>query len=360
MIIKKLSFFSIIFMFVFICISTTPVLVSQAKPKEELTFVLVHSYNPSFICTAPQRLGILEALKSISNDYDLVIKDFYMKTKLVHITDNQKNKIAYEIMNRIKEINPDYIFTTDDNAFRYVGIELSNKYKIIASGLNRPFDEYEINYGNIMNLNNIIFIPEIIYLDQLFKILNSIQLQPHHFYILYDNTPTSYFLMKNYEREITGKFNFTHININSRLELNRFLEKIKDQPKSILMIALQSLFDQKANDGAGANVPKEVFFDDFRRHNHQHLEVLENPLYSKVGFSLSCGPDFYDMGKISADYLVNKIIKQNEPFKHEVITPIMTITINVDRLKQLGYMNIANSAINIISEVYRGVFKFDQ
>lgn len=321
---------------------------NTGKPK--LKIVLVHSYTFDNIGTCPQRTGITHIIKDIDKKYAIDVEDFYMKTKLVNRNISDKNSIANALLWKILKINPDYVFTTDDMAFQYVGIPLANKgFKVFASGLNKNFSEYMHEYT--IEKKNIICIEESIKLDPIFNIFKHVAFTPKTFYILYDNTVTSYFMCRDYIKGLTGKYQVVEAQMETVNDLRKFLQKIQVDQPGVIIITLQRLYDPDANNYQGGYIDKNNFFKEFQRINTKHLELCGNIFFSKVGYSLCCGPDFVYMGEILARKFLD-VLEKRTNFIHTVIQSDSFVSCNIRRLRELGFKNFADDAFTIIDKNY--------
>lgn len=332
---------TVILAFLVVCFTTANADNKFIKPI--LNIALVHSYHLNHPCTGPQHFGITQNLRKLYPDYKIVIRSYQMKSKTIN--KNRIERVSKIIKNKIEDFKPNYIFTTDDNAFEYVAIPLSKNYKIISSGLNKPYEGYKKKYPKL-NENNLIIIEELIRMDNIFNILELAKIKIGTWHVLYDNTPTSYYMMKNYESELSGKGKVVYTKVETIDELRSYLRKNKKK-YDVYVITLQSIYDRDR----GEYVTKEKFFKEFKFFNHKMLELGGNPIFSKFGISICCGPDFYMMGNLASEHFINEVIK-NKNWKHLKMTPIMSVSVNIRRLRDLGYSSLSSGGFKIINDVY--------
>jgi hypothetical protein len=271
----------------------------------------------------------------------------YMETKVLNSSPQRLQAVSSLTIRKVEEFEPDYVFTTGDNAFLHVGIPLSNRgYKIIASGINRPFSDYRKNYE--LFEDNIVVVEESVRLDPVFNLLDKARIKPNKFYILYDDSETSYYLMENYIQELSGKTKIHLQKIQYVSELREFLRSIQSDPEGIIVVSFQRLYSRDK----GRYLTKDEVFPEFVSDNKKHLELAANPVFSQYGYAICCGPDFENMGRLSVDYFIEEIVKKNRPFSHMRITPIMSVSVNIKRLNSLNKYNIVGGGFRIINNVY--------
>lgn len=317
--------------------------------EETIKILMLHSYNPENVCTAAQRQGFLDGIRVLADDYNLNIHDIYMQTKTKYVEDREIQYISNIILDRIEEFDPDYIFTTDDNAFRYVGIELLNDgYRVLSSGLNKPYNLYKEEYD--FNEDNLIISPETVRLDFIWELFEKARYVPNHWYILWDGTLTSYYIVQSLEEELKGREKFSLHRITTIPQLRDFLRSIRNKPSSVISTTIYRLYDPDINDHRGGYVEKQDFHDEFDQFNYHHLEFGINRFYSRYGYALSSGVGFYSMGEVLANYLVN-VIKRNSEYEHMIMHADVETGANSARLNELNMDYFIRSGYRIIDEI---------
>lgn len=317
---------------------------SIAEDQKVLKLYYIHSYDENFTCTLPQKTGIDEEIRKITN-YRIFAKESYMKAKTVNITPQQREFVGDIFIQKIKNFNPDYIFITDDPAFRYSGMKLANDgFKILVSGLNKPLSEYKKEFPELKT-ENIVAVDETIRLDPIFQIFEQSRFSPKYWYILHDDDFVSYYMKKDYERELEGKGVTKEQKITTIQELRSFLSETQNKnEKSVYVIALQTLKDIDK----GKYVSKEEFFKEFLFYNKYNLELGGNPEFANIGISICCGPDFKMMGEKLGYYFRNNIL--GKTFQPAEMVGITTVFVNTKRLMELKYLFLATNGIKIIKE----------
>lgn len=338
--------FIILILNIFCLFSYINIDAQSASTKRILYIVLVHSYSSNHVCTGPQRIGIFKAFKDLDKYFDVRIREYYMDAKVKAINETSQREVAEVINSEIIKIKPDYIFTTDDIAFNFVGIPMANRgFKIFSSGINKTLKEYQKETD--INVNNIICIEERIRLDPLFAIFKQAMFIPHKYYILIDDTVTSYWMLQDYLKDLSGKGTVQVIKINTTLELNKFLINSQKEEISVIIIAIQKLFDFDRK----VYIDKEKFFYNFKKFNHKHLELGGNIFFSHIGYSMCCGPDFEFMGE-TLGYKFLSIIHNKEPFQHLIITSDNFVSTNTRRIHELHLDIFLSRTFTVFDKTY--------
>jgi hypothetical protein len=338
--------FLVCFISLFFCASSI-----ATGPLREVKIFMVHSYSANYICTAPQYQGIIDNLRLYSDKYKFNVRGVYMKTKVTNITRAQKKDIASHILRVIDTFDPDYVYTTDDNAFEYVGIPASKKYKIIASGVNRPYNQYENNYADILNntKDNICVIQELIRLDQLFRLFDFSKFNPSTFHVFIEpngsKSNTSYNMENNYISEIQGKGKIVKHEINNLYTLkDKLINLNKQRNVNVLVLALQRVYDPDS----GKFISKDEFSHIIPEYNTKHVELAGNPLFTKAGISICAAPSFEYMGRLSGKVLITDL--EANSFKHLVISTPNEIWVNKKRLDELYMSHLYKEPTSLIKK----------
>lgn len=340
---KRVFLFLIKYVILFLFIFFYPFQLSLADftHKETIKLAIINSYDYDHVCTAPQIAGIIKTLRTLDN-YEFDTQVYYMKARKVYISNIDRKYISNKIKNDIEKFEPDYIITTDDIAFEYVGIPMSKSYKILFSGLNKPFKEY-----NIKNRNNFTGVEEKIILDKFIKILDEVKFSPFKIWIIKDNSTTGYFMAKNYIQEFKNKTNYKiqEVQINTIRELRTLIDDIQKEPKGVIVLSYQYLLDEDYNKIR----PKDCTIQDLIKYNKKHLELGGNFLYSKEGVAISIAPNFYKMGELVSQLLIDNI---KNGWSSSIKYPVNFLAINNLRLKEIGFNNIYEKTINIVDQSY--------
>ena len=318
--------------------------VSFAESFQTIKVLAINSYYSNHICTGPQEAGFYEYLEEFVDEtpgYGFVFHGVDMFTKTKNIQHEQIQCVADQILSRIKKFNPDYIFITDDNAFKYIAIPASRqKYKIIFSGLNKPYDEYKLEY----NLNDLCFagVNETISLKPLFTLFNEVGFVPSKYYLFVEHSGNSHksltdkLLTKSYIRDLAlKKIKPTIIQIRDRRQFERVIKELNQKDDHfVVLLPIQKLYDPDTL----TIHDKKGIIQILTRVNKKQLYVGENTYFCKYGLPLACSQSFYDMGQLSGQILIQSILTKT--FKHIVYTPENIISVNIKRLKQLKLQSL--------------------
>ena len=307
--------------------------------KIKYNIAVIHSYDLNHACTFPQHNGITNTLFAYNKDM-FNVREFFLNAKTQNVKRADQERVAKCILAELESRNFDYFFTTDDLAFELIGIPLLKKgKKVLASGINKPFVDYQKE--QTFPIDNLIVCEEYIKISDMCNIFNEMKFRPTKWYVLYDDTETSFYMLQNYEKELAGRAQLVPIKVNNLNTLEKRLIEIQKDPVVIIVITLQTLYDDEFN----MFVSKERFMKNIRKINKVHLETTGNSLYAKFGFAVASGPDFEDMGKVIANKLISNVITGT--WKHEVLQPKSKTGMNKQRLEELGFANFLNSQYNI-------------
>jgi len=120
-------------------------LCAESSPLTTKRLFLVASYDNDNVCGSPQEQGALEALRAdgwIEGD-NLQLRRFYMKTKKHYITPLEIRQRGQLALKQITSFHPDIVLTLDDNAFREVGLSLTEgQTQVVFSGMNGQPEDY--------------------------------------------------------------------------------------------------------------------------------------------------------------------------------------------------------------------------
>jgi len=328
----------------------------------DATIVIVNSYNINHPCSAPQDEGFrTELLKYKNINARIIMYDLYTKTK--NITQLDQERIASITIEKIKRLNPDVVYTTDDNAFKLVGIPLSKKYVVVASGLNKFPEKYISEYKLDKNKNHIYFVSETVRLDLLWNVLEKSHTLISKVYIISEDSRhssvTNYYMTKNYINEIKGRMDYDIIYVTYVSEFRKIILDLNKKKNVLVILSLQRLIDDNGNYINKLDIVKELL-----KTNYTNLELGGNFVFCKEGVAICVMPDFWSMGKISANisakYILNKYFNANFqiPANLSVIIPPNKITVNKERLDQLGYGNILHYD-RVFYKIFDKCYNFD-
>lgn len=335
MIFKKVVLFFILVLF--LCTSSI-----SAKM---LKLVIINSYDDMYFYTNKETEGMISELQKNKN-YNSIIKEYYLKTNSEHIFTADRYYIADKILPTIEKYKPDGIFITDDEAFKFIGITLSENNKIYVIGLNENIEDYKKEYP-LLKEENIVAYEENINLERVFDFFTASNFMPKKYYILYDNDFVSYYLMKNYEKELKNKYDIEIKKISSIQELRSFIVKTQNiNDPSVYCIALKIL----KNEDTGKYVSSKDIVREFLFFNKTNLELGNSPEFAKYGFSLACGPDLKEMGKnVMKDFIKNT---EHGEFHKNIQKSINNLYVNIKRLSELNLLYLSSNGIKYVDRIF--------
>lgn len=316
---------------------------------EKISIYCVRSYEMNHFCGAPQQAGFTEAISKLRElGYVVDVDTFYMNTKTKFTTINQIREIARKVSEKIKEKKPDYIVTFDDTAFKEVFINHLQAKAIFFSGLNCPIPKYLEKYPQLKTNKNIIGVEEHIDLTNFFKFIDQMQFNPNKFYMLMDDTPTAFQIYKNLEEELkkfgVSENRIVRIDVSSIQDLRKAIIGLNGDSSGVICFPIQRIFDDESN----TMESKERVLREVVAHNAKHLELAVNILSINEGVALSCSPDFFEMGKLTGEKLIDVI--QNKPVD-SISRPKNILAMNFKRMVTLGFDKRALIGIRFIDKV---------
>lgn len=310
---------------------------NSSNLKRVIKIMCVHSYDETHVCTGPQQAGFIKTIfEKLSNIYILDVRNIYLETNDRNTSKDSIRAVSQIAMDDIEKFNPDYIYTSDDTAFQYVGIPMSLKYKIFFSGLNKPFELYSLENPGML-LNNFYGVNENIDISNIFKIFQNAKIMPNKFILLTDDgSETGYYMTIDYKKQLDeNNFKYDIIPINTVLQFRKQIQDFtKNEDNCVFILITQRLFDSER----GIYVNKDIIAKELIKFNKKFLELGGNPIFSKFGISMCCAPNFYLMGVQTANLLVDYVL--NNKIEKHILNAENIISINSNRLRILGYSQI--------------------
>lgn len=308
---------------------------------QEYKISIVNSYNLDHVGERPQLTAIIKSLNSSKNKF--IIENYYMLGRTKNIDNIKRKKIAKLIKSDINKFNPDFIITINDLAFKFIGCDLSENYKIIFSGLNTPL----IDYNDIIkNSKNISGIKEIINLDEFINILKTIRFQPKTIWFIFDFCNKSINITELFYEEFRLKTNFKlkKKQIKNLSELRKFITKIQNDNRGVLIFLFQSI----NNDSLWLR--KQDILKDVIKFNKKHLEISDNIVCVRDGVAFAIAPHYYEMGIKVANIILNNI--ETKEWKNLYDKNSTIIAINNKRLLQLNMKDFYKKIIEVVEYSY--------
>lgn len=347
---KKL--FLIIFLIVLSFTGLTSSTGNCIQTRKIYNIVEIHSNSYDHICTSPQKYGFEQELREFSFNQNIFfnVTSFYINAKTINIKPEQINLVANIIISEINKIKPDFIVTTDDVAFEYVGIPLSKTTKVIFSGLNRPYKEYQALYP--VNIKNVSGVEERYDLDKIFLLIKKARFSINKIYLLVEGgdftlrSETDYYMEQNYLDEIGKKYPVEIISVDGINHLRTVLMNLNKQPRGIIIPVLQRLMEE---DHPGTYVDKKTIVSEIVKLNKVHLELCGNFSFSKLHISVCVSPSFEEMGRTQANIIEQSILTNT--FNQNIIVLPNYIWVNQKRLKELNLEGILTINFQEIDKV---------
>jgi ABC-type uncharacterized transport system substrate-binding protein len=186
--------------------------ISDKKTGLKHKIFVVQSYENNHVCGKPQEIGFIKSFAD--NDVKADWKFYYMNTKLKNITHQQKLKESKKVLKLIENYSPDVVLVIDDNAIKYVGLELLDKnFYVIFSGMNGQPEKYNKTAcfldekGN--PIKNFTGIYEFLHLVKSFEIIKNLFPELKKVIAVIDTTPTGNAINSQFELETENqKFPF--------------------------------------------------------------------------------------------------------------------------------------------------------
>jgi ABC-type uncharacterized transport system substrate-binding protein len=331
------SWSKILFSFIiFVAIILTGPVQVHPENKRLLKIYIVNSYDEGHVCTDPQNDGFKKVIKAALNEnFDIDYSAIYMETNVKNTTPQSMKSISQTAIAEINKYKPDFIYVTDDNAFSYVGIPMSSKYRVIFSGVNKPINDY-ISERPELNLKNLYGVCEVPNMTAYFKMLKKHNVVIDKYYIITDDgSETSTYIANEY-RNILKSMNETPVIIKCETlhQFKKALNELQSKPSGLIMLTAQRLL----NFETGKTLSKEEIIKELLKHNNRHLEVSINPLFAKIGLSTCVGPFFSKMGEEAGDILIKLV--NGKPVTPQVFNTTSVISMNLNRIHYLGYSKL--------------------
>jgi len=327
--------------------SLSPELSVSPKLQSRIKIAIINSYSLQDPCGRPQQLGFIYELTHTLPTVKWHIENYYMQTKTVNTTVSQikaQAQYALDFVNR--EVQPDFVFTTDDNAFNYVGTVLSHDKYVVFSGINKPFTFYE----KLCDKNNVAGVEESLGLDRLFKLVKMSGVPIDTVAILLSEQPSlTEQGLTSLVLKVASKYKFKHITLynNSVEEFIDNVKRLNSRVGLMLFCPISKLYSFSERKYYSMLQLNKLLV----KYNKRHLEFTINPIFCEMaGLSVCEGPDFYEMGKLAASMVVKTILTGK--FEHKVVRPKTKLVCNYRRLHQLGYDFLYDNFSDEFDEIY--------
>ncbi len=277
-----------------------PAVTGKAVTPKKKVFI-VHSYDANHICGKPQHEGIVQEFKT--RNVDVEYQFHYMDTRVTNTTPEAKKKTADSALAAINTFKPDFVFTLDDDAFKYVGLSLADKpLKVIFSGLNgQPSDYHKqtpfLDEKGIPN-KNITGVYEFLHAATSFRTMNSVLPSMKKIVAVIDRTITGDATLKQLEIELANEklpFKLEIIRVATMAEYRDAIKKINADKEvgAVYNCALSLLNDD------GKNVTTAVTFK-YYLENSKIPAIAVNYDFARIGLFGGAAVNFTTMGQQAA------------------------------------------------------------
>ncbi len=315
---------------------------------DTLKIYYVGSYEPGHIAGQPQINGFFEALKNIEQEFDITvdIEGWYMDTYLTFNTTEQIRMVARHVIQDIENYHPDIILVTDDNAFEYIGIPLSNTYPIVFTGINASYQSYKQKYDDVMKDFNIFGVEELVNFDNLYHYFRISGIFPDKWYIIQDNTTVGEYATENFVEELE-KFGVSYeiINTYSVQHFRSVIRRLNNMKPGVVVHNVHSLYDSPQSGHIGQVPLTRILINN----NNKHLEYSVNKESSLYGVSIVNGPSFVQKGYLAGLMFLETL--RNRELQHKVIRLHPQLTINYQRIGELDYFSSLNRHLEYVDNI---------
>ncbi len=281
--------------------------------------LLVNSYSP-------KDHAVLQMNGFLCKMYASGYSPENFKIYFLNARSNSKNKIFNKAKKILKEINRyQYIVTFDDMAFKLIGIPASKKGKIVIfSGMNYPYEQYKKQYNLKNNIGGVF---EKLYIKESLEVYNKII--PVHKVALFYSDGIGEVVKNQILNEVKNspfEKKVIPIHITTLKELKTITKKINSDSKFSLFIpmAFNAVYNHK-------KIPFYKLKDIYLK-NIKKPDLSPNITFLKLGFIGFGGVDFYEMGKNTANILLN--YKKTKKLSI-VNAPKMHFFVNAKRAKEI-------------------------
>ena len=213
-------------------------------------------------------------IKKIISYDDVKFKLFFIND----VNDKEYKSIGSKISSRIKYDELDYVFVFEDNTTRITNEMPLPKYKVGYFFLR--------NEDTIKRLNGSFILRRDDSISQLLKFMDDNNISLDNFYFIRDNNMASFNASNNIKNELYKKcswFNTSDHIVRNIQELRWDLLKIKDQPKGVMIILLNSL----PNHDMKTRYEIDQVLNIIAVNNYKHLDVVVGFDGSKNGIGVS-------------------------------------------------------------------------
>jgi len=274
----------------------------DSKTEKHYSGIIIHSYSSDHICGAPQAEGIKTGFTD--NEISIKWKEFFMDSKILNISTESRMELSSEYLNYIKTNTPDIIFLLDDNAIKFVGMELvGSDIPIVFSGMNGQKE----NYNSIKKftdesgnpLFNMTGVYEYLYSAESFITFDKILPDFKQIVALIDSTTTGMAVKIQLEKELKANVNIPDVNIIQLKTVSEYEKEIKRINGDNNISAVYNLILCLEKPDGTMQDEKQNFL--YYLENCKKPGIALNYEYSRLGFFGGVAVDFTAMGHQAAE-----------------------------------------------------------
>jgi ABC-type uncharacterized transport system substrate-binding protein len=281
--------------------------------------LLVNSYSPKDHAVLQLNGFLYEMYKNNYSPQDFKI--CFLDARVTSVKDLRKK--AKKILKNIK--NYSYIVTFDDAAFKLIGIPASKKGKIVIfSGMNYPYKKYKKQYHLADNIGGVF---EKLYIEESLEVYNKI-IPVNKVALFYSDGigEVAKDQILNEVKNTPFAKKIVPVHVKTLAGLKNKTRQINKDPQFTVFIPMAFNVTYK-----NRKIPfyklKNIFLDNIKK-----PDLSPNITFIKLGFIGFGGVDFYEMGKSTADILLNYIKTKK---LYIINAPKMCFFINAKRAKEI-------------------------
>ena len=292
---------------------------THAQDRRQLIYI-AHSYNPeSFSWTAEEYDGILKGfeLRGLmpGTDYEIVSETMDV---LVKSSKEQMKSEAARILKDIAAKKPDLIMTTDDDAFKFVGLEITD-IPIVFCGVNGIPNAYLVSplLDSIEKPgHNVTGVYQTTYFVQSLEFVQQLSPDAKSFAVLTDETTTSYALMKDLQTQ-KASLPLEMKDILVSKEFSDWQTNVREWQNSVDAIFVLSA--NSVHDGAG-NVMAQDDVVKWIAENSSLPDTAPWALQVAAGILVSAS-DSGELQGVHSAFLATEILNGADPGNLPIVTP---------------------------------------
>lgn len=317
--------------------------------------MIVHSYEQGHVCGQPQHDGVVAALNKEGYvvPEDLEIDTFYMDTKRRNNTRDLILEQAGRVMEKIERNPPDVLVTLDDNAFRTVGLEMTDSgIPVVFCGMNGQPEDYH-RQKPFLNTrsrpgHNITGVYEKLHIVDAFRVHSRLFPNVGRIRILLDTSPTGRAIGRQIELELDEAPPSVSWDVRTVTGWDAYQEEIlqanRDEEIGALYLATLLL---KTASGKTYTAP-EIFQWTVKQSTKPEIAV--NYAFTRLGLFGGAAVDFHAMGE-QAGRMVVRILQGEQAGSLSIEeAKKYALAFNIQRARQLG-LSIPNDILMAADEV---------